>query len=98
MKNNQYKDYKLRKNISSLELDQIFFKSLLLNENISKEYKFKIMLKLQMVYKNLFKNRIINRCFRIGKNRSILRDFNLSKQELKKDFSSANICGFKKSS
>lgn len=94
----KYKDFRLRKQLEKKELNIFVLKSLLLNKKISLKTRFKIMLKIQSLYKHLLGNKIVNRCMFSTKVRSVSRLTNLTKSSFKENLKWGNLSGFKKAS
>lgn len=82
-KHANYKDFYLRKRLKTNQNTLFILKSFLLNKKNSKKIRFKIMLKMQQLYKDLLGNKFINRCIFSTKIRSVSRITNLTKSSLR---------------
>ena len=82
-KYSKYKDYNLRKQLKTNELNIFILKSFLLRKETSKKIRFKIMLKIHKLYSNLLGNKFKNRCMFSTKVRSVSRLTNLTKASFK---------------
>jgi ribosomal protein S14 len=78
-KHANFKDFFLRKNIQKYQADFLVLKFLLLNRKNSKKIRFKIMLKLHKLYRDLLGSKLKNRCISSTKIRSVSRITNLTK-------------------
>jgi len=94
----KYKDFTLRKKVHKNELNILILKSFLSNKKISKVMRFKIMLKMNRLYKGLLGNKYKNRCMYSTKIRAVNRMTNLTKSSFKDTLRWGNVSGFKKAS
>lgn len=97
-KYSNFKDYNIRKKYKIDYSNLFLLKSMLLNQNNDIKIRFKIMLKLDTIYRELFHSRIKNRCMYSTKIRSVYRFTNLTKSTLRDNLRSGNISGFRKAS
>ena len=97
-KYSNFKDHNLRQKYKKKDKQVFLFKSLLLNERNSSKIRFKIMLKLDRIYRELSYNKIKGRCMFSTKVRSISRMTNLTKSSFRDNLRLTNISGFKKAS
>ena len=79
----KYKDYFYRQQLKKYQKDILVLKYLMKNIDISKSFRFKLMLKIQLLRKKNFKNKIKNRCMFTSKVRSVSRLSNLTKASFK---------------
>lgn len=93
-----FKDFDLRQKLKKKNKQVYLFKSLLLNERNDLETRFKLMLKIDRLYKELSYNKIKGRCTSSTKVRSISRITNLTKSSFRDNLRLANVSGFKKAS
>jgi hypothetical protein len=82
-KHANYKDFYLRKRLKLNQNSIFVLKSFLLNAKNSKKIRFKIMLKMHKLYKDLLGNRLKNRCIFSTKIRSVSRLTNLTKSSFR---------------
>ena len=85
-KHANYKDFFLRKRLKINQHNTFILKSFLLKEKNSKKERFKIMLKMHKLYRDLLGNRSKNRCIFSTKIRSVTRLTNLTKSTLRETF------------
>ena len=78
-KHANFKDFLLRKNLKTYQDDLLVLKCLLLNKKNSQKTRFKIMLKMHKLYRDLLGNKLKNRCISSTKIRSVSRLTNLTK-------------------
>ena len=97
-KHANYKDFYLRKRLKLNQNNIFVLKSFLLNTKNSKKIRFKIMLKLHQLYKDLLGNRFKNRCMFSTKIRSVSRLTNLTKSSLRDNIRWGKVSGFRKAS
>jgi ribosomal protein S14 len=84
-KHANFKDFLLRKNLKTYQDELLILKCILLNKKNSAKIRFKIMLKLHKLYKDLLGNRIKNRCMSSTKVRSVSRLTNLTKSSFREN-------------
>ena len=94
----KYKDYIIRKQLKNKNKKIFILKFLLQNTRESKNFRFKIALKLQEIYNKNFQTKIKNRCIQTTKVRSVSRLSNLTKASFKSSMNFGKLNGFKKSS
>ena len=85
-KHANYKDYFLRTKLNKNQIDKFILKSLLLNEQNSRKTRFKIMLKIHRLHKEILGNKFKNRCIFSTKIRSVSRLTNLTKSSFREYF------------
>jgi hypothetical protein len=84
-KHANFNDFSLRKNLKRYRERLLVLKCLLLNEKNSPKIRFKIMLKMHKVYRDLLGNKLKNRCISSTKIRSVSRLTNLTKSTLREN-------------
>jgi ribosomal protein S14 len=97
-KHANYKDFFLRKQLKLKQKNTFILKSLLLNEKNPKTIRFKIMLKMHKLYKDLLGVKFKNRCIFSTKIRSVSRLTNLTKSSLRDNIRWGKVTGFRKAS
>jgi hypothetical protein len=75
----KYKDFILRKKFKNYQSDILLLKFFLLKEKLPKNFRFKIMLKLQQLHSGLLGVKYKNRCMISTKVRSVSKISNLNK-------------------
>ena len=93
-----YKDQTNRKNYQKLQIKYLWYKYLLYNENISVNFRFKIMLKFQTLKYLGLKTKIKNRCMYSSKARGTSRISNLAQASFKNYWANGEVSGFRKAS
>jgi hypothetical protein len=79
----KYKDYFCRQQLKKYQKKILILKYLIKNTNFSKSFRFKLMLKMQLLRQKNLKNKIKNRCMFTSKVRSVSRLSNLTKASFK---------------
>jgi len=97
-KHANFKDFLLRKNLKIYQEDLLILRCLLLNKKNSQKTRFKIMLKMHKLYRDLLGNKLKNRCISSTKIRSVSRLTNLTKSTFRETLRWGKLCGFRKSS
>ena len=97
-KHANFKDFLLRKNLKTYQDELLILKCILLNKKNSSKTRFKIMLKLHKLYRDLLGNRLKNRCMASTKVRAVSRITNLTKSSFRETLRWGRLCGFRKSS
>jgi len=99
MKKQTKKDKKIRRLFNRQELKHIVLKSIVKNENLSLNVKWKAVLKLSNSPRNSKKTRFVNRCVLTNRKAKFNRIFKkFSRLSFLKFARSGNISGLKKSS
>ncbi len=97
-KHANFKDFLLRKNLKAYQDQVLILKCILLNNKNSAKIRFKIMLKLHKLYRDLLGNKLKNRCMSSTKVRAVSRITNLTKSSFRETLRWGKLCGFRKSS
>ena len=92
------KDYLLRKRLLKNDQKIFIYKFFNKNQQYSKKFRFKIMLKYQELYKNHSNSKLVNRCIDSKQFRSTNVLTNLSKASFKNKLFDGSVNGFRKSS
>lgn len=94
----RYKDFIYRKDKQKNQMNLLILKSFLLDSNLSKTTRFKIMLKMNDEFSLLLGNKLQSRCIYSSKIRSVSRISNLTKASFKNNLHWGKVNGFRKSS
>jgi ribosomal protein S14 len=94
----KYKDYKIRRSLKITNIKLFVLKYFLKDSNKSKNFRFKINLKIQKLYSDAFQTKVKNRCIHSTKVRSVSRISNLTKASFKDNLNFGKVNGFTKSS
>jgi len=92
------KDKKRRSLFYKNEKKRIILKALLQNENLTRNTRWKIAIKLSTISRDSSPSRIRNRCVISGRPRSVQSFFKMSRIKLRESLSTGNMPGMTKSS
>lgn len=92
------KDGRRRKLYLETEYKRKLYKALLLNRSITKELRFKLMLKMDKLAKNSGRVRIQNRCIATGRSKACFRFVKLTRMQFRLLASNGKLFGIRQSS
>ena len=98
MRNSMEKDKNKRELVQKYELERTLYKSIIKNRNLDSNTRYEYVLKLNKLPRNSSKVRIMNRCIRSGRSKAVLRNFKISRIEIRELVAKGLLQGVTKSS
>lgn len=98
MRRSLYKDYKRRKEYAKNEISYLIYKAFACNKILPVRKRLTYFNLLDNARKNTSITRIRNRCLITGRGRGIIREYGLSRIELKRRIEAGLIPGMRKAS
>ena len=92
------KDFNKRQLVAKNELARLQYKSIIKNQSLPSEMRYKYILKLNKLSRNSSKTRIKNRCALTGRSRGVYSMFKLSRIKFRELASQGMVPGVKKAS
>ncbi len=98
MANFVQKDFIKRQLVTKNELKRLEYKSIIKNQKLTKEIRYKYIIKLNKINRNSSKTRIKNRCILSGRGKAVYQMFKLSRIKFRELASQGMLPGIKKGS
>ncbi len=92
------KDYVKRQLVAKNELKRLQYKSIIKNQKLTKEIRYKYINKLNKLNKNSSETKIRNRCILTGRSRGVYKMFKLSRIKFRELASQGMLPGVQKAS